>query len=505
MSTGLSDVNRAADVVPLPPELIDDLQALNPWWIGKPGAPLPTFRRSLYAGLLQSVQHGLTPVTALRGPRRVGKTILVRQIIEGLLAAGTPPKHLLYVPFDDIRAAAKLMDPVLQISRWFERHVLGRTFNETAHAGQTAYLFFDEIQNLKAWAPQLKHLVDNHAVRVLITGSSSLQIEAGRDSLAGRLMPLDIGTLLLREIAELRFGHSEPSRWPPNGQGDLTSLDFWRQTMSAMAGSAAFRKRAFVAYSQVGGYPMAHQLPTPAWSQVSDYLMETVIRRVLTHDLPVARRRQPGDAQFMEEVFRLACRYAGQTPGPAVFGPDLRTILHKDYTWNRVRRVLGTLDATLLLKLVPPLEIRLKRQTAPAKICLCDHALRAAWLQEQIPLDPDGLAKEPHLSDLAGRIAESVLGYFLASIPNLDVAHFPARASEPEVDFIITIGTKRIPVEVKYRKRIDPHEDTRGLRAFLEKSVYNAPLGLLVTLEDGVTVPDPRIVPISLSSFLWMR
>ncbi len=46
-------------------------------------------------------------------------------------------------------------------------------------------------------------------------------------------------------------------------------------------------------------------------------------------------------------------------------------------------------------------------------------------------------------------------------------------------------------------------EDTRGLRSFLEKSVYNAPFGILVTLEDDVRILDPRIVPISLSSLLW--
>ena len=98
-----------------------------------------------------------------------------------------------------------------------------------------------------------------------------------------------------------------------------------------------------------------------------------------------------------------------------------------------------------------------------------------------------------------------ILGYFLASIPNLDVAYFPIRGADPEVDFILTVGTRRIPVEVKYRRRIDPYEDTRGLRAFLEKTVNNAPFGLLVTLCDDVTVPDPRIIPISLSSLLWMR
>ncbi|HJX10380.1 MAG TPA: hypothetical protein VJ733_07745, partial [Candidatus Binatia bacterium] len=141
----------------------------------------------------------------------------------------------------------------------------------------------------------------------------------------------------------------------------------------------------------------------------------------------------------------------------------------------------------------------------PAKVCLCDHALRASWLQESVPLSSKELTANPHLTDLAGHLAESVLGYYLASIPHLDVAYFPARGIEPEVDFIMTVGTRRIPVEVKYRRRIDYHEDTRGLRAFLEKTVYNAPFGLLVTLNDDVTVPDPRIIPISLSSFMWIR
>jgi hypothetical protein len=67
------------------------------------------------------------------------------------------------------------------------------------------------------------------------------------------------------------------------------------------------------------------------------------------------------------------------------------------------------------------------------------------------------------------------------------------------------VGQKRIPIEVKYRRRIDPHRDTLGLRAFIEKTVYNTPFGVLVTLEDDVEIPDPRIVAISLRSLLLMR
>jgi hypothetical protein len=63
------------------------------------------------------------------------------------------------------------------------------------------------------------------------------------------------------------------------------------------------------------------------------------------------------------------------------------------------------------------------------------------------------------------------------------------------VDSDLTAGARRIPVEVKHRRRIDPQEDTRGLRAFLEKTAYNAPFGLLVTLQDDVQIADPRKAP----------
>jgi len=166
---------------------------------------------------------------------------------------------------------------------------------------------------------------------------------------------------------------------------------------------------------------------------------------------------------------------------------------------------LRFLDGAMLLKLVYPLELRPKRRKGNHKICLCDHSLRASWLQETVPLDKAGLADNVHLHDLAGHLAESVTGYFLGGVPHLDLAHFPERPTEPEVDFILTVGEHRIPLEVRYRHHIDPHRDTTGLRAFLEKTVYNAPFGILVTMDDNVAIPDPRIVPVSLASLLLMR
>jgi predicted AAA+ superfamily ATPase len=489
----------------LPLELSRNIDSINPWWRGEAGVPLPSFRRWLFPRALRMLKDGMTPVTVVRGPRRVGKTILLRQTIQSLLAEDVEPKRILYVPFDELPTLRGIQEPILAIARWFEKNVLRETFNQAASKRQPAYLLLDEVQNLDAWAPQIKNLVDNHAVRALVTGSSSLRIESGRDSLAGRITTLEMGPLLLREIAELRYRVPKESLWGDNGLDQLLATDFWKQAVERGRSDVDIRSKAFQAFSERGGYPVAQEKHDTSWHELSDYLNETVIRRAIQHDLRMGPRGQKRDEKLLEEVFRLCCRYAGQAAGQSVFVPEIQQALAGNIGWNRVLTYLRFLDGTLLVRLVQPLELRLKRKRAAAKICLSDHSLRASWLQEVVPLDPEGLVSNPHLHDLAGRLAESTLGYFLASIPNLDVAHFPARGAEPEVDFIITIGTRRIPIEVKYRRRIDPFDDTRGLRAFLEKTVYNAPFGILVTLDDDVRIPDPRIIPISLSSFLWLR
>jgi predicted AAA+ superfamily ATPase len=309
----------------------------------------------------------------------------------------------------------------------------------------------------------------------------------------------------LREISQLRFGYDEQPYWPDNGLESIAKADFWFGALVHVGKHSDFRQRAFRAFSERGGYPVAQEKHEVPWPEMADHLNETVVKRAIQHDLRMGPRGQKRDEKLLEEVFRLACRYTGQTPGQSIFVPEIQQALSGNIGWNRILKYLRFLDGTLLIRLIQPLELRLKRKKSPAKICLCDHALRASWLQEVIPLDLAGLQADPHVTDIAGHLVESTLGYFLASIPNLDVAHSPSRAADPEVDFVVTVGTKRIPIEVKYRKRIDVHEDTRGLRAFLEKTVNNAPFGLLVTLQDGVEVSDPRIIPISLSSLLWLR
>lgn len=494
------------DRVRIPPELDERLRSANPWWEGKPGRVLPAYRRWAFQPLLRRLEAGLAPAIVLRGARQVGKTTLLEQVIDHLTTAGrVDPRRILRVQFDELPTLRPLDEPILALARWYENRILGSTLNEAAHAGTPAYLFFDEVQNLSEWAPQVKALVDHHTVHVVVTGSSALRIEAGRDSLAGRITTLELGTLLLREIAGLRGGDAIDPLLPPNGLHPLLDIDFWRRIEAHGAAHREPRDRAFAAFSERGGYPLAHTRPDAAWSEIADQLNETVIRRVIQHDLRLGERGRRRDAALLEEVFRLACRDAGQAPSQALLIEEVKRALRGNVGWQRILSYLRFLDGSLLLRLVRPLELRLKKTRGPHKLCIVDHGLRASWLEEQIPLDPVRLESAIELTDLAGHIAESVVGAFFTGLPGLDVAHFPERAIEPEIDFVLTIGEKRIPVEVKYRRRIDPHRDTLALRAFLERAHYNAPFGVLVTMTEGAEIPDPRIVPVSLRSLLLIR
>lgn len=487
---------------PLPLAVQKYLRTTNPWWQGGVMADPPPFRRWLFEPTLRRFKNGLTPAVLLRGTRQVGKTTLQEQIIKYLLdEEGVTPNRILRVQFDKVPQLQFLELAFLAISHWFEENVLGESFNAWGNRDEPAYLLFDEAQIVPYWEAQLKMLVDHQSVRVLVTGSSAFRIQKGRESLAGRVSTLNMNTLLLREIAALRGWGDIPSLLPFSGITPLRQQSFWEQLREHGKRHKEVRDKAFAAYSERGGYPVPQVRFNWTSDEVVEHLNETVIQRVLRQDL--------GDASkphLLESVLRLACRYAGQSPGRAIFLRELHSRLSPNISWQDVLTQLQLLNDTLLIQLVPPMELRLKGQKGNTdKICLVDHSLRASWLREKVPLTPEGLQKAPHQAHLAGFLAENIAGYFLSSIPSLDVTWFPARKTEPEVDLMITIGYHNIPIEVKYRHTIRDGRDTKNLRAFLDKPVYDAPFGILLTLTDDVQIRDKRIVALPLSSLLLMR
>jgi hypothetical protein len=80
------------------------LKIYNPWWEDPHGpwrSNLPDFQRLVVADLLDDI-NDLPQMISITGPRRVGKTTALQQVICRLLdEKKVDPKHLLYFSFDD--------------------------------------------------------------------------------------------------------------------------------------------------------------------------------------------------------------------------------------------------------------------------------------------------------------------------------------------------------------------------------------------------------------------
>ena len=494
----------AAPLGGLAPELVRFLERTNPWWQAQPSIPTERYRRWAFQEALDRLDANVAPVVAIRGPRQVGKTTIQHQIIEFLLLIrGVGPERILRVQFDEVPALGSLKDPVETIVRWFEKNVLGEPINAVAKRGERVYLLFDELQDLPSWSPQLKSLVDHVSARTLVTGSSALRIVRERNSLAGRLSTIELGPLRLYEIAGIRGLGDLPPFAPEATFEQWLTREFWVSLSAHAETHSKTLKQAFRHFSRLGGYPRCHKEKRAATHLLGQEIVDMVVRRTIEHDPLGSRVRL--DRRLLSETFRRVCRYAGQSVAPRTIAQEIGTLLQEAIAPARVARSIEFLVDTMLVHQIPPLELLQKKQRHPSKLCICDHFVRNAWLQEIVPVDPSELlgVKEP-VRSMAGHIVENIIGYYLMGIPGLEVSWFPKRGREPEVDLILTIGTQRIPVEIKYRHRMPTPEDLVGVRAFCESEHYNAPFGLVVT-QDKSGELDDRLISLPASALLVLR
>lgn len=471
----------------LPNEVVQVLLEQNVWWSGKPWKRTEPYRRWAYREVVRKVDSGIAPIIAVRGTRQVGKSELQNQFIEELLLLrNVSPSQILRVQFDELPALGRLETPILDIVRWFESCVLGDTINAMAAQNKTTYLLFDELQNLAGWENQLKSLVDHRSVKVIATGSSALRIAKGQDSLAGRINLIHLGTLRLREIAMIRFHESLPAASTENGIERWAQPEFWRQLIEFTKQHGPLLRKSSQAFSGFGGYPICHRLGEQVEVDRSDFMAQInnmVIERTIQHDLsagPGGKRRQ---VETVTSVFRQLCRYAGQAVHTKTLSKEFSMLGIEGITNEAIEDAISFLKDSLLVFAVPPFEGLGKKAVHPPKYCLADHFIREAWLQEQLPLDPYDLVAAPEaVLTQVGHLAESIVGAYLSTVPGIELSWLPDTHSEPEMDFIITIGLKRIPVEVKYRRQVND-SDVAHVRRFIEQPKYNAPFGLVITQE----------------------
>lgn len=164
------------------------LTELNPWWENNKFR-FEIIQRSSFAHLLSPTSK---TIEVFIGARRVGKTSIMKSIINHLLDSGVSHKQIIYF-VTDARVSADLTPEDII-------HYVQKSFHLTPR--QQIYLFLDEVQDMPDWQRGVKYLYDNLNVKIYVTGSSSLILRPQTSKLTGRFILHEVLGLSFTEYLE---------------------------------------------------------------------------------------------------------------------------------------------------------------------------------------------------------------------------------------------------------------------------------------------------------------
>ena len=137
--------------------------------------------------ILKFVGKGM--IIALTGQRRVGKSYIIRQLIEEI-EAENPEANIIYInkektKFDNIRNSNDL-------SRYLEGKII---------EGVENYLLIDEVQDIEGFENTLRSLNADEECRIVITGSNAKMLSSELSTyIGGRYIEIHIQSLSYREF-----------------------------------------------------------------------------------------------------------------------------------------------------------------------------------------------------------------------------------------------------------------------------------------------------------------
>ncbi len=129
-------------------------------------------------------------VILLEGPRRVGKTSLIKYTIRELLKEGLINKdQAIYISLDSEELLPE--SPGERIRKKTLAHLIERILELFRREDHAFFLFLDEITFHRGWARTIKNLIDQgvfgSGIGVIATGSYSMELSSARRELPGRL------------------------------------------------------------------------------------------------------------------------------------------------------------------------------------------------------------------------------------------------------------------------------------------------------------------------------
>jgi predicted AAA+ superfamily ATPase len=434
-------------------ELLGVLRQFNPWWRGERQSGLPTWKRAAFSEVRQWVRTPPAPrAVLLSGARQIGKTTLLLQTVESLLAEGVAPGQILYATFDHPLLKLAGLDGLLDL--WREV--------EPAQAGPE-YIFLDEIQYTKDWQTWLKHQVDfqKHR-RIAVTGSATPLVSEGQESGTGRWHTVRLATLSFYEYLQIK--KVEVPELPE--VGSLQTLRSWSAADFGRTAAAAKPLTGhFHDYLLRGGFPQCALVDGVVAAQ--KLLREDIVDKVLKRDMTAlygVRR-----VLELEQTFLYLCLHDGGLLDMADLCKNLQV---KKPT---AASYINLLEAAHLIHRLPPFGYGKEILRGRWKVYLADAAIAPSVL-----LKGKSLLEDPTAMGAAVETAffkHVFTRYYQQSV---GFSYWRGKKDQ-EVDVIAEVEGRLVPFEVKYRHQSTGWAELKGTVQFCEKRQVS--LAYVVTKE----------------------
>jgi predicted AAA+ superfamily ATPase len=363
------------------------------------------FQRPYYSKISQRLGLQRKFIQVLMGPRQVGKTTLVRQLLENYRF----PWHY--------ASADEATQPL-----WLQQQWETIRIKASSNGSEEALLVIDEIQKIPDWSNLVKIQWDkdsfeNLPIKIILLGSSQLMLQKGlSESLAGRFEVMYLPHWSYEEMKQ--------------------AFDFTLEN-----------------YIWFGGYPGPAGLISDE-DRWKEYIRHSLIETTIMRDiLLLARIDKP---VLLRNLFDLGCSWSGQILS---FNKILGQLKDAGNT-TTLAHYLKLLEGAGMIKGLEKFSPSIIRQRAASpKFQVFNMALMSAlssFRQKEIPGQPE----------VYGRWVESAIGTHLLNQSLTDQFDlFYWREGNQEVDFVLQKGNKTIVIEVKSGR----NKHSTGIAAFSQR------------------------------------
>ncbi len=386
----------------------------------------PAFQRDYATALAARLGEPRRFLQVVAGPRQVGKTTLVQQVLSEF------DRSNVFVSADE----PALRDAAWLAAQWERARLLAKDAGKRG-----AVLALDEVQKVPGWSEAVKRLWDEDTrarlpLRVVLLGSAPLLVQRGlSESLAGRF--------------------------------EILHLPHW-----SFAETRAAFGYSLEQYLYFGGYPGAAPLADDPvrWRR---YLLDALVETTIARDvLLLTRVDKPA---LLRRLFELGCRYSGQV----LSYTKMLGQLHDAGNTTTLAHYLELLAGAGMLTGLPKYAgAAVRSRGSSPKLQVFNTALLTA----QSGLTP---AEARADREFWGRLTESAVGAHLANAAACGVCElFYWREGNREVDFVVRAGRRLVAIEVKSGRAPVAHS---GLAAFSEAF---KPKRTLLVGGDGIPVEE---------------